>query len=288
MADYTKVTDFSAWDISPYTVYSGSLLGAEYDAIAVAVATKVNKIIGGTENDILMQDSNGDTITSGLNPTALGKILSLQKYTSGGTWTKPTGCNRVIVYAVGAGGNGGGAAAGLDYGAGSGGSAGASGMVVIDYPIPTSVAYTVAAGGTTAKTAFGPYISCESGANGLRATAGATGTVAAGGRTNIATASGVSSYVLYNGQSGDEGFRFASGSPPAMEYLESSKGGSTVLFPVKSPLTRIASASSNGRHGRTPDAPGSGGTGAVKAGGAGNPYAGGTGANGLLVVISFS
>lgn len=95
--------------------------------------------------------------TSAVTPTTAGqltrkgyvdsKLADFQRFTTSGTWTKPTGCTYVIVDMVGAGGGGGGG----DHG-NSGGSAGGGGpRRILVYPasdLPSSVTVTIGAGGT--------------------------------------------------------------------------------------------------------------------------------------------
>lgn len=74
MSDYTKTTNFSAKDPLPQgddaKVVLGSEHDTEYDAIAVAVATKANKVSGGTTNNLIKQSSAGDLTDAGFLVTA--------------------------------------------------------------------------------------------------------------------------------------------------------------------------------------------------------------------------
>ena len=68
---------------------------------------------------------SGDTVTLGSGASASGfstpsGLNSVQVFTSSGTWTRPSGITKVIMYVTGGGGNGGGST-GNNYYAGAGG-----------------------------------------------------------------------------------------------------------------------------------------------------------------------
>jgi len=69
MSNYNKATNFTAKDAlstgDPNKLVKGSDHDAEFDAIAVSSATKANKISGGTANNVVEQDSNGDLVDTG-------------------------------------------------------------------------------------------------------------------------------------------------------------------------------------------------------------------------------
>lgn len=91
-----------------------------------------------------------------LNPVSAGPTV--QTFTSNGTWTKPSGCKRIVVEAVGAGGGGGGCdgqGAGT-YGAAGGGAAGAYGMTEeIDVTGISSGTVTIGTAGAAGASAAG-------------------------------------------------------------------------------------------------------------------------------------
>lgn len=70
MADYTQLTNFTAKDTLPTGDPNKIVLGAdhdlEYGAIETAIATKANKISGGTNGNVVTRDANGDIQDSGL------------------------------------------------------------------------------------------------------------------------------------------------------------------------------------------------------------------------------
>lgn len=69
MSNFTKTTNFTAKDAltsgDPNKVIKGSEFDTEFDNLATASATKSNKIIAGTVNNVIKQDSAGDLIDSG-------------------------------------------------------------------------------------------------------------------------------------------------------------------------------------------------------------------------------
>lgn len=71
MSDYTKTTNFTAKDAlptgNPAKIAKGTEVDTEFDNIATAIATKANKISGGTSGDIVLQDANGDMSDAGLD-----------------------------------------------------------------------------------------------------------------------------------------------------------------------------------------------------------------------------
>jgi len=85
-------------------------------------------------------------------PLYITKQPTLQEFTSSGTWTKPTGCTRIIIAALGAGGGGGGGGIG-DAIFSHGGAHGGGGFLVvasfINNDIPSgSYSVTVGTGGS--------------------------------------------------------------------------------------------------------------------------------------------
>ncbi|RJG46430.1 hypothetical protein [Mesorhizobium sp. DCY119] len=122
-----------------------------------------------------------------------GILRAQQTFIASGTWTKPTGIRRILVYCWGAGGGGGGAQGGASNGAcGAGGGAGGFGWKWIDVSSIASVAVTIGTGGAAGSTAggtggtggtttFGSHISATGGTGGAGQTAGNFGQIVAGG-----------------------------------------------------------------------------------------------------------
>lgn len=190
-----------------------------------------------------------------------GKLLATTTFSATGTWTKPTGCRKVVVKVVAGGGGG------LSF-CESGGGGGYS-EKVIDVTAVSSVAVTVGGGGAAAvyytsapqggTSSFGSYCSATGGygANQHAGHTGGHGGVGSGGDVNFLGGCGTGH--------GNTGGREAVGA-----------GGGTYWG-----SSRMASHSQNTPVGFA--APGSGGI-----GGAMQHWVGSAGASGLVVVYSYA
>ena len=73
MSDYTKLTNFTAKDTlpdsDPNKIVLGEEIDIEYTNIETAVASKANKVSGGTSGNLVARDVNGDITDSGITPT---------------------------------------------------------------------------------------------------------------------------------------------------------------------------------------------------------------------------
>ena len=133
------------------------------------------------------------TATGFQGPT--GGLVSMQAFTSSGTWTKPAGVTKIKVYVTG--GGGGGCATNSDDLA-AGGGAGSTAIKIIDVSSVSSVSVTVGAGQAARgnnggnsviygnASSFGSYCTAAAGANGGgQWSLGGNGGTASGGDINI-------------------------------------------------------------------------------------------------------
>ncbi|BCV00718.1 MAG: hypothetical protein CM15mV36_2080 [Caudoviricetes sp.] len=169
-----------------------------------APPTSLSGFVTGTpqSNHVLMYNgSNWVPQTMG------GRLLSLNVYTSqngdhnsystssgNGTWTKPSGCNNVLVYVTGGGG---GARINDNYYRGCGGGGGGTAIKWIDVSGVSSVSYSYGGGGRRARnggrgstggtSSFGSYCTATGGAGGQSDSPyeGGHGGTATGGDINI-------------------------------------------------------------------------------------------------------
>jgi len=141
---------------------------------------------------ITYSDSTTQSVGSSSNS---GNLISITTFTSTGTFTAPTGCNRILVKVSGGGG---GSAGHFE----SGGSGGYVEKLISPFPAGTTAAVTIggggggvgyyAAGGQGGTSSFGSYCSATGGygANANYSHTGGHGGVGSGGQITIAGAGG--------------------------------------------------------------------------------------------------
>ena len=187
-------------------------------------------------------------------------LISVQIFTSNGTWTKPTGITRIRVQLVGGGGGG--------TGHGEAGGAGGYSERIIDVTGVSTISVTIGGGGGGENyhnvaggggaTSFGPYLSASAG-EGARNVGGHCG-----GRPGIGSGGNIN---LYGG--GGAGHTNHGGGEGGSSYF----GGSAIGVHANSPHTYDQ---------ETQAAPGSGGT-----GGARNHGRGANGRSGIVIVWEY-
>ena len=92
--------------------------GAEVLAFEPIYATTAQAVAGTLANVVM----SPVLVKEAISATGSGALLSVNVFTSSGTWTKPAGCNKAIVYVVGGGGGGGANSTNHGGGGGGGGS----------------------------------------------------------------------------------------------------------------------------------------------------------------------
>jgi len=112
--------------------------------------------------------------------SAAGGLQSVQVFHSSGTYTKPSGINKIRVFITGGGGAGGNGDSGVFYSAAGGGAAGGTAIELLDASSITTVTVTIGAGAirggaASGTSSFGSYCSATGGTNGKN-TNGAGGT----------------------------------------------------------------------------------------------------------------
>jgi len=248
--------------------------GIDVTGIVTATTVKVGSAISATDGGVAATRFYGDG--SSLTSLVAG-LQSVQTFTSSGTYTKPTGINKVKVFVTAAGGGGGGGTS--DNNAGTGGGAGGTAIELIDVSsLGSTVAVTVGTGGANVTSgtssgggggasSFGSYCSATGGdgGGGADATRLGTGGSGAGGDLNI-----------------DGGDGMTGGGGPSSDDTPGGDGGASFWGGggSKSKLNNNPVAARNGQ------AYGSGGGGGVHRGG--TEYASGNGKNGIVYVEEYA
>ncbi|GEM_PF-1953119 len=238
-------------------------------------------------------DSDGlkyDTLSNVLS-NASGSLIDVQVFTSSGTWTKPTGCTAVEVWAIGGGGGGGGADdTGGNPAAAGGGAGGTTAFSYISSGLGSSETVTIGAGGAAGNTtgsdggdggasSFGTHASANGGLGGK-----GTGSTSSGGNGYAGGAGDPTGTgnAVYEGQAGTGGG--ASYYNVTFESATGGVGGSSThggggRGGLMGNVAATATAQDGGNYG------GGGGGGAVQ--GTTSGQAGGVGAGGLVVVKAY-
>ena len=154
---------------------------------------------------------------NGLTGAVVIDTPTMQVFTATGTWTRPTGCRKIKVTAVGGGGGGGGGdGATSNVGTGGGGGGGGVSVAFVDVTSVSAVAVTVgaggggglgtAAGGAGGTSSFGTYATGSGGGGGQGGPAGTALNAYAGGAGGIGSVGDLN----YGGGPGLTSTRFSS------------------------------------------------------------------------------
>ncbi|UUV44796.1 hypothetical protein RCRUDOLPH_29 [Rhodobacter phage RcRudolph] len=236
---------------------------------------------GSSFTDAIVVDATTGRVSMPVGP---GRLRSVQKFTAGGTWTRPSGVRAIVVEVVGGGGGGGGVTSvASSAGCGGGGGAGAYVRQYIDVTALASAAVLVGAagtagantggtGGTGGTSSFnGAVAQATGGLGGVGQVGAATPAIVLGG--NGGTASPTTVNVWGHGAVGQMGNRVSG-------TVGASGGGAAGPFGGGGLGRNTAGA------GDTAAAPGAGGGGALSLNGSA-AAAGGAGAPGLVVVYEY-
>ena len=214
--DKLASTTVSATSIDNLAVTAAKLAPSAVNVTTTVATGTLTLGRGGTGVSSLSGAANrsvmGNTDGSGLAFQDAG-LISVQVFTSNGTWTRPTGITRVRVQLVGGGGGG--------TGHGEAGGAGGYSERYLDVTSISSVAITIGGGGGGVNyhnigggggtTSFGPYLSA-SGGEGARNVGGHCGGrpgIGSGGDLNVYGGGGAG-HCLHGGGLG--GFSYFGGS----------------------------------------------------------------------------
>jgi hypothetical protein len=146
IADDAVVTASIADDAITADLIADDAVGAAAIADNSVGAAAINISGDGTAGQLVTSD--GDGSFSYTNTSSISSPPTIQKFTSSGTWNRPTGCKTVKVTVVGGGGGAGGAnSSGGNYTTQGGGGGGAA-IEYIDVTGTSSVTVTRGAGGS--------------------------------------------------------------------------------------------------------------------------------------------
>ena len=224
------------------------------------------------------------TPTSGTlsNCTILGRLINIQVFKSGGTYTPTSGMTHCVIQCVGGGGAGGGtpsAAAGKSATGGGGGSGGFSQSYVTSGTIGGSQTVTIGAGGTG-----------SSNANGNPGADTSVGSIVIGKGGSGGSVTTISAFITAGAAGGVAGTGDITvpGNPGAwcLNFSDvncaSGAGGSSCFGGSAPPVVTVTAAGNSASANS-----GSGGSGSVSLNG-GGAEAGGAGGSGIVIIYEYS
>ena len=252
--------------------------GGEYAAFQAPTTLTASYIMTmppntGSTGQFLQTNGSG-VLSFAAVPASSGGLLSVQIFTSSGTWTKPAGVTKIKVMGVGGGGSGGEANWSQEFSGGGGGGGGYFDKFM-DVSSISSVTVTIGAGaaGTNnhgqlgGNTTFGSYCTGEGGSGGRStydSSNGAEGGSATGGDMNT--------------YGGGGGAGAAAGNAHGVNF--SGQGGASFFGGGGRGCTRYAQTTAAAAYG-------SGGSGGA-ANGTGTQKNGNAGQNGIIIVEEYS
>lgn len=249
---------------------SASCTGNAATVTTVTAANLAGAVAPSTTGNVLT--SNGTSWVSSA-PSGGGSLLRQTVFTASGTWTKGAGTTKILAQGVGGGGGGGGGG----YFS-SGGGAGGYASKFVNVTSISTVSVTIGsggAGGSSANgtsggtTSFGSHFTCNGGNGGQYSSVyptikGGLGGSASGGDVNI------------SGGCGGSGVK---GVSPNITYSTGGIGASS-FYGGGGAAAQYDGVAENGY------AAGSGGGGTGY--NSGGVYTGGTGANGIVIILEFA
>lgn len=201
---------------------------------------------------------------------------SWQSFTANGTWTKPTGVTKILMFVTGGGGGGGGCGAG-EYGGAGGGGAGGTAIRFVDVSSTASATVTIGAGGGGSGTGNGTAGSDSTWTDSVITITGTGGSGGTGGATSDPGNGGAGSSSTGGNLTARGGDGATGGQGDSSSSFAGTGGVGGASFWGGGGRGAV-----NGGTGANGRAPGSGG-----GGGGGASGSGGDGEDGIVYILEF-